>query len=115
MCLETLRFQGGNQVIKIAELRAGACKAAREVVMGIAITTVSELALWAPGALSGKAPGGEKVAPVPIQIQLVMPAQAGIPDTTIVLQDALGKKRFPVRPQAPAGAQVAQKPKLMVK
>jgi len=57
---------------------------------------------------------GSKVQePAPMRIEVVLPAQKAAPDTTIALQDALGKKRFPARPQAPIRVQAVPKQKAM--
>jgi len=87
----------------LAELRAGARKAAIDILIGAATAAATELVL--------QAIRGEKAQePVPVRIEVVLPVQKAAPDTVIALQDALGKKRFPARPMQAAVPAAQKKP-----
>ena len=80
---EVIQMQG------LAELRATARKAAIDILIGVATAAATELALQAIN-------GGKGQEPVPIRIEIVLPAQKGA-DAALALPIGMEKKRFPAR------------------
>ena len=86
------------QMLSLAELPAVVGKAVKDLVkeVGKEFAVVTILKLLSFGG-EGGAPARVEIAPVPIQIRIVIPAQKTTLDTTITLPTGIDKKCFPAR------------------
>ena len=99
------------RMLRLAELPAVVGKAVNDLVkdVGKEFAVVTILKMLSLGGES-EAPARVEMAPVPIQIQIVIPAQRAA-DTVITIPVGMDKKRFPAR--AVAAPLAAQKQKAM--